>query len=68
LAHSNTVSPVSKSKARLFRDYPYADKTSHLIGYIGRINETDVEQLEELIWRPIIAAPITSQDRIGAKL
>jgi len=34
-------------KARLFRDYPYHEQTSHLIGYIGRINESDIEQLEE---------------------
>jgi penicillin-binding protein 2 len=39
--------PGVEIKARLFREYPYADKTSHLIGYIGRINQTDVEQLEE---------------------
>ena len=34
-------------KARLFREYPYREQTSHLIGYIGRINESDIEQLEE---------------------
>ena len=34
-------------KARLFREYPLSDKTAHLIGYIGRINQTDVDQLEE---------------------
>lgn len=34
-------------KARLFREYPYHELTSHLIGYIGRINESDIEQLEE---------------------
>ncbi len=34
-------------KARLFRDYPYREQTSHLIGYIGRINESDIQQLEE---------------------
>jgi penicillin-binding protein 2 len=39
--------PGVEIKARLFRDYPLADKTSHLIGYIGRINQTDVDQLEE---------------------
>jgi penicillin-binding protein 2 len=33
--------------ARLFRDYPLSDKASHLIGYIGRINEKDVDRLEE---------------------
>ena len=34
-------------KARLFREYPLGEKTAHLIGYIGRINQTDVDQLEE---------------------
>lgn len=34
-------------KARLFREYPYREQTSHLIGYIGRINESDIEQFEE---------------------
>ncbi|MBI5659475.1 MAG: penicillin-binding protein 2 [Nitrosomonadales bacterium] len=34
-------------KARLFREYPYRELTSHLIGYIGRINESDIQQLEE---------------------
>jgi len=34
-------------KARLFREYPYNEQTSHLIGYIGRINESDIEQLDE---------------------
>ncbi|OGT03663.1 MAG: penicillin-binding protein 2 [Gallionellales bacterium RBG_16_57_15] len=39
--------PGVEIKARLFRDYPYGEKTAHLIGYIGRINQTDVTQLEE---------------------
>jgi len=39
--------PAVEIKARLFRDYPFGDKTSHLIGYIGRINETDEALLEE---------------------
>ncbi|MDE2310508.1 MAG: penicillin-binding protein 2, partial [Betaproteobacteria bacterium] len=34
-------------KARLFREYPYNEQTSHLIGYIGRINESDIQQLDE---------------------
>ena len=38
--------PGVEIKARLFRDYPFGDKTSHLIGYIGRINDTEVNQLE----------------------
>lgn len=39
--------PGVEIKARLFRDYPLGEKTSHLIGYIGRINDTEVSQLEE---------------------
>lgn len=39
--------PGVEIKARLFRDYPYGDKMSHLLGYIGRINQSDVKQLEE---------------------
>ncbi len=39
--------PGVEIKARLFRDYPFGDKTSHLIGYIGRINDSEVSQLEE---------------------
>ncbi|HEU0189073.1 MAG TPA: penicillin-binding protein 2 [Gallionella sp.] len=39
--------PGVEIKARLFRDYPFGEKTSHLIGYIGRINETDMKLLAE---------------------
>ncbi len=35
-------------KARLFRYYPRDESASHVIGYIGRINEQDQERLEEL--------------------
>jgi penicillin-binding protein 2 len=34
-------------KARLFRQYPYGDTASHLIGYMGRINQQDQAKLEE---------------------
>lgn len=34
-------------KARLFRSYPYGELGSHLIGYIGRINQTEKETIEE---------------------
>ena len=53
--------PGVEIKARLLRDYPYADKASHLIGYIGRINETDVDQLEE----NDLAANYRGSDYIG---
>ncbi|OGA27703.1 MAG: penicillin-binding protein 2, partial [Betaproteobacteria bacterium RIFCSPLOWO2_12_61_14] len=53
--------PGVEIKARLFRDYPYGTKTAHLIGYIGRINQTDVEQLEE----NDLAANYRGSDYIG---
>jgi penicillin-binding protein 2 len=34
-------------KARLFRQYPYGEIASHVIGYIGRINDRDVERIAE---------------------
>ena len=34
-------------KARLFRQYPFADVGSHVIGYMGRINQADQQRLEE---------------------
>lgn len=53
--------PGVEIKARLFRDYPFGEKTAHLIGYIGRINQTDVEQLEE----NDLAANYRGSDYIG---
>src|SRR5437660_3065816 len=38
--------PGVEIKARLFRQYPFADVASHVIGYIGRINDKDVERIE----------------------
>lgn len=34
-------------KARLFRQYPQGDLFSHVVGHIGRINQRELEQLEE---------------------
>jgi penicillin-binding protein 2 len=34
-------------KARLFRQYPHGELASHVIGYIGRINQKEKEQIEE---------------------
>ncbi len=39
--------PGVEIKARLFREYPYSEKTAHLLGYIGRINQADVDRLDE---------------------
>jgi len=40
--------PGVEIKARLFRQYPYGEVASHVIGYIGRINQKDQEKLAEL--------------------
>ncbi|MBI4986624.1 MAG: penicillin-binding protein 2 [Rhodocyclales bacterium] len=34
-------------KARLFRQYPGGDFGSHLLGYIGRVNDRDLDKIEE---------------------
>jgi penicillin-binding protein 2 len=39
--------PGVEIKARLFRQYPYGEIASHVIGYIGRINDRDVERIAE---------------------
>jgi penicillin-binding protein 2 len=35
-------------RARLFRQYPMGELASHVIGYIGRINQKEKERIEEL--------------------
>jgi len=39
--------PGVEIKARLFREYPYSDKTAHLLGYIGRLNQADEDKLDD---------------------
>jgi penicillin-binding protein 2 len=39
--------PGVEIKARLFRNYPYGELASHVIGYIGRINQSEKEKIEE---------------------
>ncbi len=34
-------------KARLFRNYPYGELASHVVGYIGRINQREKEAIED---------------------
>ncbi|MBC7436611.1 MAG: penicillin-binding protein 2 [Bdellovibrionales bacterium] len=34
-------------KARLFRNYPWGELASHVIGYIGRINQSEKERIDE---------------------
>jgi len=37
--------PGVEIKARLFRNYPYGELASHLVGYIGRINQEEKQQI-----------------------
>jgi penicillin-binding protein 2 len=39
--------PGVEIKARLFRNYPYGPLGSHVIGYIGRINQSEKERIED---------------------
>ncbi|MDZ7922336.1 penicillin-binding protein 2 [Rhodoferax sp.] len=39
--------PGVEIKARLFRSYPYGELASHVIGYIGRINQSEKEKIED---------------------
>ena len=39
--------PGVEIKARLFRQYPFGELASHVVGYIGRINDRDVERIDE---------------------
>src|SRR5665647_2261183 len=34
-------------QARLFRQYPLNELASHLVGYLGRINDRDVERIDD---------------------
>ncbi|MEP7207293.1 MAG: penicillin-binding protein 2 [Casimicrobiaceae bacterium] len=38
--------PGVEIKARLFRQYPFGEVASHVVGYIGRINDRDVDRIE----------------------
>lgn len=39
--------PGVEVKARLFRNYPYGELASHVLGYIGRINTKEKERIDE---------------------
>lgn len=39
--------PGVEVKARLFRNYPAGEGLSHVVGYIGRINDADLKKLKE---------------------
>ncbi|MFM8624240.1 MAG: penicillin-binding protein 2 [Betaproteobacteria bacterium] len=39
--------PGVEIKARLFRNYPFGELGSHVVGYIGRINQKEKERIEQ---------------------
>jgi len=39
--------PGVEIKARLFRQYPFGEVASHVVGYIGRINDRDLQRIDE---------------------
>jgi penicillin-binding protein 2 len=53
--------PGVEIKARLFRQYPYGEIASHVVGYIGRINDRDVQRIDE--WNEV--ANYKGSDYIG---
>jgi penicillin-binding protein 2 len=46
LAVSRHQHPGVEVKAKLLRAYPQRDKTAHLLGYVARINEQELKQID----------------------
>ncbi len=40
--------PGVEIQARLFREYPLGEIASHVVGYIGRINQKDAQKIDEM--------------------
>ncbi len=55
--------PGVEIQARLFRHYPYGELASHVLGYIGRINQKEKETMEE--WPDDDQANYRGTDYIG---
>lgn len=55
--------PGVEVKARLFRNYPYGELASHVLGYIGRINQKEKEAMDE--WPEDQVANYRGTDYIG---
>lgn len=55
--------PGVEVKARLFRNYPYGELASHLIGYIGRINQSEKDDMED--WTDEAQANYRGTEYIG---
>jgi penicillin-binding protein 2 len=53
--------PGVEVQARLFRQYPHGEAASHVIGYIGRVNQADAKILEA----GVDAANYKGTDHIG---
>ncbi|MBC8006983.1 MAG: penicillin-binding protein 2 [Prolixibacteraceae bacterium] len=60
-AVNNYRFPGVEINARLFRHYPYGEIASHVVGYIGRISDNDVDELRE----KGTAANYSASDYIG---
>jgi len=55
--------PGVEVQARLFRHYPYGELASHVLGYIGRINQREKEDIED--WPDEEQANYRGTDYIG---
>ncbi|MBS0340971.1 MAG: penicillin-binding protein 2 [Proteobacteria bacterium] len=55
--------PGVEIKARLFRNYPNGETASHVLGYIGRINQREKEAMED--WEDEDQANYKGTDYIG---
>ena len=55
--------PGVEIQARLFRSYPLGETASHVVGYIGRINQQEKEMLADM--DPSIQANYKGTDYIG---
>ncbi|QSA96136.1 penicillin-binding protein 2 [Methylococcus sp. EFPC2] len=42
--------PGVEVKARLLRTYPYGELTAHVVGYVGRISEAELQQLDPSVY------------------
>ena len=55
--------PGVEVRARLFRNYPWGDLASHVVGYIGRINQAEKKDQED--WPEEVQANYRGTDYIG---
>jgi penicillin-binding protein 2 len=55
--------PGVEIKARLFRSYPWGELASHVIGYIGRINQSEKKSMED--WPDDVQANYKGTEYVG---